>query len=111
MRRTLRICALQQKGKAMKNDELMWRRDCAERAAIRRQAEHKLRPRHYPQAVRRDDVPTWARLTARRNERRRWRCLAVTCVLWALALTVGAAVVYGIATVPAGWWLPGGLPW
>jgi len=95
----------------MKNAETQWRRDCAERAAIRREAAHKLRPRHYPQAVRRDAVPTWVRLTMRRNERKRWRGLAVACGLWALALAVGVSVVYVIATVPAGWWIPGGLPW
>ena len=42
--------------------------------------------------------------------RRDWRGLAITCALWALGMAVSAVCIYIIATVPAGWWLPGGLP-
>lgn len=54
-----------------------------------------------PQAVRRKPKPTGAD----------WAGLAIACALWAVGVAVAIAIIYTIATVPAGWWIPGGLSW
>lgn len=72
----------------MNRDDLNWRQAIAERKALRTAAAHKLRP-------------MVTRRPAQGHKRRMLAGLA-----WLLVLAVGVAVVYGIATVPAGWWLP-----
>lgn len=57
-----------------------------------------------PQAVRRAQAVL-------RRPRAEWRGLALACGYWVLALIAGAAIVYGIAVIPSGWWMPGGLQW
>ena len=73
----------------MNRDELNWRQTVAERKALRAEAAYKLRPmatRKPAPGHKRRMLAVWA-----------WRLLL---------LAVSVAVVYGIATVPAGWWLP-----
>lgn len=47
----------------------------------------------------------------RRRSRADWAGLAIACAMWAVAVAVSIAIIYTIATVPAGWWIPGGLPY
>ena len=61
-----------------------------------------------PQAVRRSrTLPVSHKPKPTRAD---WAGLAITCALWAAGVAVAAFIVYTIATVPAGWWIPGGLP-